>query len=197
MIKNVIKHIKTVSKHRWIVFKLCCKIGLPWRGLVHDLSKFSPTEFWESVRYYIGVDSPIPEARKIKGYSECYLHHRGRNKHHLDYWIDFETRTVAPVIPYKYLAELICDNISAGMVYKGKNWSPETQYEYWINKKDKGTVITNPKVDNFITEVLYQVKENGIDKTLTKKNLKSLYKKFCIDDKTEYIYEFKGEWKKV
>ena len=32
-----------------------------------------------------------------------------------------------------------------------------------------------------ITEVLEQVSKNGIDSTLTKKNIKSLYKKYCID----------------
>ena len=55
----------------------------------------------------------------------------------------------------------------------------------------------NPKIDNFLTEAFLQVKENGIEKTLTKKNMKELYKKYCIDDKTEYRYEFKGEWKEI
>ena len=107
MIKNIIGHTKTVAKHKWIVFKLACRAGIPWRGFVHDLSKFSPTEFGESVKYYVGVHSPITEAKKDKGYSEAWLHHKGRNKHHLEYWIDSDANPVVPVIPYKYIVALV------------------------------------------------------------------------------------------
>jgi hypothetical protein len=197
IMKNIVKHIKTVAKHRWIVFKLCCRVGIPWRGLVHDLSKFSPTEFWESTKYYVGIHSPIPEARKDKGYSQCWLHHKGVNKHHIEYWVDFDTKQVALVMPYKYAVEMVCDNLSAGIVYNGKKWTQSTQYDYWIKNRKREKIIINPKVDNFLTQVFLQIKENGIDKTLTKKNMKELYKKYCIDDTTEYKYEFKGEWKKI
>ena len=196
MVKNIVGHLKTVTKHRWIVFKLCCRVGIPWRGLVHDLSKFSPTEFWESVKYYDGKDSPITNSRKHLGYSKVWLHHRGRNKHHLEYWIDFYSKSVAPVIPYKYIVEAVCDGLSAGIVYNGKKWTRDTQYNYYMKQRQK--LIVNPKIDNFLTESFLQVKENGIEKTLTRKNMKTLYEKYCINDKTEYVYEFeKGEWKKV
>ena len=88
-LKNTIKHFNTVNKHRWIVFKLCCKAGAPWRGLVHDLSKYSPAEFWNSVKYYQGgKKSPIPVQKREEGFSDVWLHHRGRNKHHEEYWYD-------------------------------------------------------------------------------------------------------------
>ncbi len=63
-LKNVIKHFGLITHHKWVVFKLCCKIGEPWRGLVHDMSKYSPTEFIESSQYYTGKHSPISEAKK-------------------------------------------------------------------------------------------------------------------------------------
>lgn len=196
MIKKIFGHIKTVTKHKWVVFKLCCKVGIPFRGLRHDLSKFSPTEFLESIQYYTGTHSPIPEARKDKGYSRAYLHHRGRNKHHFEYWVDFETKQVAPVIPYKYVLEAVCDDLAAGIVYSGEKWKRSTQYDYWMKKRQR--TIVNPKVDGFVTEVFSQVKENGIEKVLTKKNMRELYKKYCIDDKREYVYEIKnGIWKTV
>lgn len=195
MIKNVIKHFMTILRHKWVVFKLCCRVGMPLRGFLHDLSKFSPTEFGESIKYYTGKHSPILEARQDKGYSEAWIHHKGRNKHHLEYWTDFEVKQVAIVIPYKFLVEAVCDNLAAGIVYEGKNWTTSTQYNYWLKKR--GNVIVNPKVNNFLTEVFLQVKNSGIKKTLTKNNMKELYKKYCIDDKTEYIYDFNGEWKKV
>ena len=196
MIKNIIGHIKTVTKHKWIVFKLACKVGIPWRGFWHDFSKFSPTEFGESIKYYVGVHSPITEAKKDKGYSDAWLHHKGRNKHHLEYWIDFDAKPVVPVIPYKYAVEKVCDDLSAGMVYNGKNWKQDTQYNYYMLQREK--VLVHTKIDNFLTEVFLQVKENGVKQTITQKNMKTLYKKYCIDDKNKYIYIVeKGEWKKL
>ena len=193
MIKNIIKHTILVAKHRWIVFKLCCKVGIPFRGLIHDLSKYSITEFWESVKYYQGNRSPIPICRREKGYSAAWLHHKGRNRHHFEYWVDFRAEGFAPVIPYKYVAETACDKMAASIVYNGKNWTNSSAYDYWMRDLGEKEIV-NPKVKNFFDELFYQVKEQGLDKTYTKSNFKALYKKHCIDDKTEYVYEFKGEW---
>lgn len=193
MIKNIIGHTKTIVKHRWIVFKLACKAGIPWRGFVHDLSKFSPTEFWEGVKYFVGTHSPITEAKKDKGYSEAWLHHKGRNKHHPEYWVDYDVDPLVPVIPYKYAVEKVCDDLSAGIVYNGKNWTPDVEYNYYMKQRE--VVLINPKIDNFLIDVYSQVKDNGIEKTINKKNLKLLYKKNCIDDKNTYIYKAqKGTW---
>ena len=95
------KHLALVTKHRFKVFALCCKCGLVWRGLVHDLSKFSPTEFFEGVKYYTGNHSPISECRKATGFSKAWIHHKNKNKHHLEYWYDSPTDTQI-VMPYKY-----------------------------------------------------------------------------------------------
>ena len=176
-LKNVAKHFKLVIHHKWIVFKLCCKIGEPWRGFWHDFSKFSPTEFCESVKYYVGTHSPITEAKKEKGYSEAWLHHKGRNKHHLEYWVDETAPNKTPLIPYKYAAEMICDKIAAGMVYQGKNWTKEYQLSYW--EKERKKVRANEKTQEFIENIFVQLAKNGIDKTLTKNNIRETYKKYC------------------
>ena len=102
MLKKIWLHFKLITKHRWIVFKLCTRAGLPWRGLIHDLSKYGPTEFWESAKYYVGYKSPIQVAREKRQYSAAWLHHKGHNKHHEEYWYDFNAPVKAPVIPYKY-----------------------------------------------------------------------------------------------
>ncbi len=177
-LKNVMKHFNLITHHKWIVFKLCCKIGEPWRGLVHDLSKYSPTEFFESVNYYTGDHSPITEAKKNKGYSEAWLHHKGRNRHHAEYWVDHRAPEVTPMIPYPYAAEMICDKLAAGIVYEGKKWTKELELSYW-EEKEKDKVEMNPKIRDFITAVMTEVARQGIDKTLTKKNIKQLYKKYC------------------
>ncbi len=177
-LKNVIKHFKLITYHKWLVFKLCCKIGIPWRGLVHDLSKYSPTEFWEGVNYYVGDYSPITEAKKDKGYSVAWLHHKGRNKHHAEYWVDHHAPNITPIIPYPYAAEMICDKLAASIVYNKKNWTKEAELIYW-EKREKNRIEMNPKIREFITDVMTQVANDGIDKAITRKNIKYLYEKHC------------------
>lgn len=194
-LSNIIGHTKTVLKHKWIVFKLCCKVGIPWRGLVHDLSKFSPTEFWESAKYYAGGKySPIEKAKKENQYSNVWFHHKGRNKHHIEYWLDLNSKQKSFVMPFKYALEMVCDNLAAGIVYKGKNWTKSEQYDYWMKKRQQ--VLVNPKIDNFLTEFYTQVKEKGIKEALTRENVKKIYNKYCVEDKNNYVYEIKGEWRK-
>lgn len=176
-IKNIVKHFILITKHKLVVFKLCCKIGLPWRGVVHDLSKYSLTEFRESIRYYEGDHSPIIEAKKEKGYSEAWLHHKGRNKHHSEYWFDINAPEQTPIMPYKYLAEMLCDKLAAGIVYQGKKWEKGYQLEYW--KKERERILINEKIKNLITDFFTQVSIDGIEKVLTKKNVQELYKKYC------------------
>ncbi len=177
-LENLIGHLKTVINHKWVVFKLCVKAGIPIRGILHDLSKFSPTEFFESVKYYQGGKrSPIVGARNDKGYSEAWLHHSGRNKHHLQYWYDIDVETPI-VIPYKYSVEMICDKLAAGIVYQGKNWTKEFELKYW-NERESNKKYVNEKMNNFVTEVFTQVSEKGIDEVITKKNLTNLYNKYC------------------
>lgn len=143
--------------HKWLVFKFCIKAGIPYRGLVHDLSKFSPTEFWESVRYYQGGKrSPVPFAKKDLGYSEAWLHHDGRNKHHYEYWFDHDVGPV--VMPYKYAAEMICDKLAAAQTYQGKSWTKESNLEYW-NIKEKHKTCIHEKTKAFIEEVMTEVSE--------------------------------------
>ena len=155
----------------------CFKIGLYKQGILHDLSKYSPSEFWVGVKYYQGTQSPNNAEREALGYSSAWLHHKGRNKHHPEYWYDPMSRNPMPVIPYKYIVEMICDNLAAGIVYNGKRWRNDTQLKYWNSRKDN--MPLNEKNKSMVTEVFTQVSINGIEKTITKSNLKRLYKKYC------------------
>jgi len=184
-LKNIVGHFMVITRHKWVVFKLCCKVGQPWRGLVHDLSKYSPTEFWEGVKYFNGKHSPITDAKKDKGYSQAWLHHKGRNKHHTDYWVDLSAPDKTPIIPYQYVAEMLCDKLAAGMVYKGKDWTKEYELDYWLNERDK--TLVNDQVEALITEFLTQVSKDGIDKVLTRKNVKALYKKYCSPERRNEV----------
>ncbi len=187
MIKNFFLHFGVVTKHRWIVFKLCCLAGEPWRGLVHDLSKYSPTEFWEGVKYFQGYRSPISACKEDIGYSKAWLHHRGRNKHHPAYWYDPFSKVSRPIIPYKYVVEMICDKISASITYNGKKWNEKCPIDYWDNKNDRNYL--NPKIDAMLTEVFRLVAVYGVKATLKKRNLKELYNK--------HVYESDGKNEKI
>ena len=176
-LKNIFLHFKLITHHRWLVFKLCCKVGEPWRGFVHDLSKYSPTEFFEGVKYYTGTCSPITEAKKDKGYSKAWLHHKGRNKHHAEYWIDDAAPDPVPIIPYKYAVEMICDKLAAGITYQGKNWSKEYPLTYWEKEREK--LLINEKLKDMLTDFFTQISIEGINRVLTKKKVQELYKKYC------------------
>ena len=175
-IRSFIGHLNTVNKHRWQVFKLSIKAGIPIRGLLHDLSKYSFTEFFEGVKYYNGTHSPIKDCKKENGYSKAWLHHKGRNKHHFEYWYDFNAPDKTPVIPYKYVVELICDNLAASITYMGKNWTPESQLEYFKNRKD--LIYLNKDIKKLLIDIYEQIIKDGIDKTISKENLRTKYNKY-------------------
>ena len=174
--RKFFKHIALVTRHRYKVFKLCTKCGLFWRGLVHDLSKFSPTEFWESVKYYNGEKSPISLSRKQNGFSKCWLHHKGRNKHHLEYWYD-DVCKVPPMIPYKYLVECACDKISASKCYNRKNFTSDMPLQHW--QKNWDYYKSNEKVKEFLTKVFEDYKNLGEKAVINKKYMKKTYHEIC------------------
>jgi len=179
IIKNFFKHLHLINKHKYLVFKLTIKAGIPFQGLVHDLSKYTPTEFIESIKYYNGKKSPISLSKKENGYSKAWLHHKGRNKHHFEYWYDFNAPIKTPIIPYKYTVEMICDTIAASMAYMGKDWNPKSQREYFENRKDLDYI--NDSIKEILIDVYIQIEKNGINKTINKKNLKKIYYKHVKD----------------
>ena len=176
-LQKMFKHFSLITRHKGVVFKLCCKVGEVKRGLLHDLSKYSWTEFSEGVKYFNGGHSPITECKKAEGYSKAWLHHKGRNRHHTEYWCDTSAPEATPIMPYKFVAEMLCDKMAAGIIYEGKNWTKEYELQYWLNEKDK--VLVNSKIKDLVTDCLTQVAEKGIDEVYTKKNFKELYKKYC------------------
>ena len=178
------KHLHTVNKHRFKVFILCCKAGYPIIGLLHDLSKYSPSEFFEGVKYYTdGKKSPIMNAKKINGYSKAWLHHKGRNKHHSEYWFDYAAPFKTPIIPFKYCVEMICDRIAAAKTYQGKKYTDMSAYYYWNKTRDDELV--NKRIQGFITEVLELLGAHGEKVVINKKYLKKIYDK--------HVYKKKGD----
>ena len=170
--KNFFKHLHTINTHRLKVFYLCCKVGIPIQGLLHDLSKYSPIEFWEGVKYYQGYYSPIHNCKKENGYSKAWLHHKGRNKHHYEYWYDYEAPMKNPPMPFKYFLEMICDTLAAGMTYQGKDWTKEYQLSYWNKTKDRVCMDESQKIA--LERVYKEIADKGINIVLHKKYIKKI-----------------------
>lgn len=130
-LKKTFGHLKTIIIHKWWVFYYACKLGIPWRGIKHDMSKFSPVEFWESVRYWDGKSSPIPRCKLDRGYSLAWQHHKGHNSHHYEYWVDYlDTGGQAIKMPWKDVLEMTADWLGAGKAYQGKDFKLTGEYQY-------------------------------------------------------------------
>lgn len=128
---------------------------MPVRGLLHDMSKFSPVEFWESVRYFSDKESPINVCKRENGYSMAWQHHKGRNPHHYEYWIDQLDFGGKPLpMPKKYAYEMICDYLGAGQAYNPKGWNFAKEYEWWKNRLNTCKMAMHPKTKQFVTTVL-------------------------------------------
>lgn len=183
LIFNAVGHFATITKHRHAVMRHAAKAGILWQGLRHDLSKYSPAEFVQGIINYTGKCSPNELERKKKGYSEAWLHHKGRNKHHFEYWTDYNPveRRVLPVkMPVRYVAEMFCDRVAASKIYQGKNYTDEHPYKYF--QGGKANRVIHPETSDLLESWLLMLKEKGEEHTL--RHIKeSLKKQRCAKKK--------------
>ena len=173
---HIREHLKTVNRHRRLVRHYCFRLGLYRQGLLHDLSKYSPTEFWRSAKYYQGFRSPNDQERRENGVSISWLHHKGRNRHHFEYWIDYRIAPDGTVsmggckMPKKYVAEMFCDRIAACRVYQGDQYTDASPYEYYQRSKDMrrtdASRFMHPDTAALLDRWLLLLKEQGEDAAL-------------------------------
>lgn len=168
-LRKTLGHLKTVIVHKYWVFKYACILGIPWRGLKHDMSKFSPVEFWESVRYWDGKSSPIPKCKKDIGYSRAWQHHKGHNTHHYEYWVDYLDDGGKPIkMPWKDLLELVADWLGAGRAYEKGKFTLAGEKDYVLKKLKTAKIHSDTKktIEYLFTlfamdpTMLYSFKEN-------------------------------------
>ena len=155
-------HFVTITHHRFLVRKGCFQVGLYWQGLTHDLSKYSPTEFLVGARLWSGVRSPNSAEREEKGYSEAWMHHKGRNRHHYEYWTDLSRATgyYEPVpMPRKYLAEMVMDRIAACKVYQGSNYTDASALNYFLRSRERSLMCEQTRQE--LEFLLIILKEQG------------------------------------
>lgn len=167
-------HLRTVNKHRREVRKLCFKCGLYWQGLTHDLSKYSPIEFINGVRFFTGTKSPHSGEREKYGYSKAWLHHKAHNKHHREYWQDRHgDKVVAIDMPRKYFVEMICDRVAACKIYLKENYTNDAPWNYYDSHRDDNQFSTNTRQD--LVYFLQMLRDEG----------------------EEYLFEYLRYWVKI
>ena len=160
------KHFVTITTHRTKVMFGCFAMGLYWQGLTHDLSKYSITEFWNGARFYQGTRSPNTAEREVKGYSESWIHHKGRNRHHYEYWTDMNRQSgtyEAVPMPRKYLAEMVADRVAACKVYEGDKYTDGSALTYLMNSREKA--LFHPRTLKELTYLLTMLRDQGEKKT--------------------------------
>lgn len=162
-----IRHFRTITRHRNLVCKYCLRLGLVCQGLTHDLSKYSPAEFWRGAKYYQGDRSPNDAERKDTGISLAWLHHKGRNRHHFEYWIDYRLEPDGSVgyggnpMPLRYVAEMFCDRIAASRIYMGEKYTDASPYEYYAASRDH--ILIHPDTGRELEQMLRVLRDQGED----------------------------------
>ena len=162
---NWLGHLKTVHHHRALVRKHCFRVGLYWQGLTHDLSKYAPVEWIPGVKYYQGNRSPNEAERAAKGYSSAWLHHKGRNRHHLEYWIDYSPvgghGLAGMEMPVKYVVEMFCDRMAASKTYRGAAYRDSDPLDYYLQSRDH--YLIHPHTKALLEALLARLRDEGED----------------------------------
>ena len=180
---HVIKHFLTITNHRHKVIYNCARSGILLQGLKHDLSKYSLTEFVPGAIYFQGNRSPNEKERELFGYSKSWLHHKGRNRHHFEYWNDYnpKTKRVENVeMPIRFVVEMFCDRVAASKIYNGKNYTDAHPYQYFLRIKGKGKL--HPKTEELLNHLLTMLRDEGEKKTFA--YIKAFVKK-CRKEKNK------------
>lgn len=156
------RHFRTITRHRHKVMVHCFRAGIGWQGLLHDLSKYSPAEFIPGARYYQGTRSPNEREREEKGYSAAWMHHKGRNRHHFEYWTDLnmQTKRYEPVpMPLRFVKEMFCDRVAASKIYQGKNYTDGHPLEYFLRGNARAKM--HPETADLLEGWLRMLAERG------------------------------------
>lgn len=161
---KLFKHLKVVHNHRKYVRQICFKMGIPFQGLVHDLSKYSIKEL-SICKYYGGTKSPHAVCRDELGYSPSWIYHYHKNKHHWQYWLDIEDwpdKVYAIKMPYKYVIEMFCDFVGAGKAYSGEQWTEDAPWDYY-QKACEGKRLMHPHSEALLKVLLWNLKKLGLE----------------------------------
>lgn len=165
---NLWKHLKTITIHKLFVMRNCFRLGLYKQGLTHDLSKYMPTELIAGAKYYQGTRSPNYGEREAKGYSLAWMHHKGRNRHHYEFWTDYNivTKRDEPMpMPIRFVLEMFADRMAASKVYLGDAYTDSSPLAYYMQGSDHMQI--HPKTKKQLEFLLRMLARDGEEKTFS------------------------------
>lgn len=165
--KKIKGHLKTITEHKLLVMRHCFKIGLYRQGIMHDLSKYMPSELLMGFMYYDdGKSSPNNGERRDKGYSNAWMHHKGRNRHHFEYWTDYSLHPSeakdplqAVEMPRKYVAEMLMDRICASKNYNKESYTQHDPLSYF--EHGKSHYLLHPQTEKELHGMLRMLDQKG------------------------------------
>lgn len=154
-------HLRTINHHKKLVTTMCFQVGLYKQGILHDLSKYHPIEFIPGGVYYQGTRSPISREKELNGCSKGWLHHKGRNPHHFEYWIDYmpDGTLKGMKMSKKYVAEMVIDRICASKNYQKEAYKDSSALEYYLRGKNK--ILIDKETDFLTCYLLKMLAEKG------------------------------------
>ena len=107
----------------------------------------------------------MPNGRK--GYSSAWLHHKGRNKHHYEYWIDYSLEgpnlLAGMKMPVRYVVEMFLDRIAASKVYLGDAYTSDAPLAYYEN--GRADELMHKDTRELLEKLLHMLAEEGEETT--------------------------------
>ena len=182
---NFFGHLHTINTHKLEVMKNCFRVGLYKQGLLHDLSKYSFSEFIPGVKYYQdGNRSPNNAQREAEGCSTAWLHHKGRNRHHYEYWIDYPAKggdgsLIGMEMPVNYVIEMFCDRVAASKIYNKDKYTDADSLNYF--KRGMDHYIINPNTKKLLYSLLVMLSEKGEDYLLILEGIYCIMNNCAVD----------------
>lgn len=162
-LQNTVGHFRTITHHKLLVMQLMIRLGLVWQGINHDNSKYSPIEFWRGVRYFQGTRSPNAAEREDLGYTEAWMHHKGRNRHHFEYWMDIGKKPAKGFrgmpMPTRYIVEMFCDRVAACKVYQQDAYTDASPLQYFLTHEYN--LMMHPDTAAMLEVMLRYLADNG------------------------------------
>lgn len=144
-------YLKYLIRHKWFVFLACVRHGIAWQGIIHDWTKFLPSEWFPYVEYFYGHGLPGDQQRALERFNRGWLEHQHRSPHHWQHWVlrNDDGTTVALSMPRRYVLEMLADWEGAGRAITGKKGTTLAWYA-----KNREKMLLDEDVRDFVERAL-------------------------------------------
>lgn len=143
-----------VVRHKWYVMMMCFRFKLYWRGIVHDMSKFLPSEFIPYANYFGCLQDVSKGSPTDIKFQKAWKLHYNRNDHHPEGWFRHRASYLydymSPPFDLKDMSdsdllEMIADWYGAGAAQGKRSPSDDVFREVrkWYDQNHKKIKINN------------------------------------------------------